>query len=79
MRIPICKCNNCGTIYIDTNPQTGAVAFDPPLDTPTLTLQYDHEEGYFKGCPKCETDGYLMDITGNDDLTKEEQKIFKLA
>ena len=80
MKTPLCKCNKCDTIYIDTNPQVGVAQFKAPTNTPTLTVQYDEfSADYFKGCPKCKTDGYLIDITENEDLTKEEQRTFKLV
>lgn len=40
------RCNNCYTYFVNDN---------------GLELFKDNE-GYFKGCPKCETDAYLMDL-----------------
>ncbi len=79
IKSPLCKCNNCDTVYLDTNPQVNATQFNAPLNTPELTFQYEKNEGYFKGCPKCETDGFLIDVNGNENLTTKEQKLFKIA
>lgn len=62
----LCKCNNCGGIFEDTNPS------DESFEFPDLLMSYQElelicEDGeFFTGCPNCKTDGYLMDITGND-------------
>lgn len=57
----LCKCNNCETVLIDTNPQTGAIKYPADLDTPELILIKD-EDGFLKGCPNCKTDECLKDL-----------------
>ena len=49
----ICTCNNCGKLFIDTNPQVDAKKFD--VDYLDLEELIDHE------CPTCETDDALDD------------------
>jgi len=50
----IAKCNNCGNLWIDTNPQVGQKLFEIELNS--LEPLIDHN------CPKCKTDGYLIDF-----------------
>ena len=57
-----CKCNSCDEVFFDTNP-----ADQPFFEIPKnksfreLTVQED-EDGPFKGCPECKTDGALVDV-----------------
>jgi len=44
------RCNMCSTHFADDD---------------ELELMED-KDGYFKGCPTCKTDGYLMDIEEQD-------------
>ena len=30
-------------------------------------VRFEDEDGFGKGCPKCETDGYLIDVKGGLD------------
>ena len=55
-----CKCNNCGEVFIDTNPDRQP-KFPITMDMRELDMLND-EGGCFKGCPTCKTDSYLMDI-----------------
>lgn len=41
-----CRCNNCMRVFGDDS---------------ELELFRDEDE-WFKGCPDCKTDGYLMDV-----------------
>ncbi|MCM1324093.1 MAG: hypothetical protein NC218_08020 [Acetobacter sp.] len=41
------RCNNCYKTFKDDD---------------ELLLLWDVRNGYFKGCPNCKTDSYLMDI-----------------
>lgn len=52
--VPLCRCNNCMRLYIDTNPKSDIVKFKVPHTTRILT---DNSE-----CPVCETDMYLSDV-----------------
>lgn len=59
----LCKCCMCDEIYIDNNPQVGAVKH--PLanlltDLPS-ELEWDKDESAWF-CPHCHTDAYLMDL-----------------
>ena len=46
------KCNNCDEVFTDDD---------------ELEIMQDNE-GHFKGCPTCRTDGFLMDIN-EEELT----------
>src|SRR3989344_4987293 len=52
----ICRCNNCDGIFIDTNPQIGAIK----IDLGSLYFKLDELKDH--NCPKCETDDYLTDL-----------------
>ena len=57
----LCKCNLCNVVLIDENPQIGAIDYE--LNGSELTMVQFNEEGdYVWGCPKCETDDYLIDL-----------------
>lgn len=66
----LCKCNNCGTVMLDNNPQVGSPLFIAKVwyiaDMEYIKPKED-EEG-FCGCGKCQTDGYLT-----DDISKEDE------
>jgi len=68
MKYQFCKCNNCGEVFIDINPDT-----QPSFEIPRgkifreLTQQED-DGGYFSGCPTCKTDGYLRDVIDMKDV-----------
>ena len=62
----VCKCNNCGNILIDENPQTGADKFqltgsELRMEKFFLELNGSPADGYW-GCPECCTDSFLTDI-----------------
>jgi hypothetical protein len=57
----LCKCINCDTVLIDTNPQTGAPLLNIPDAAKELTLIQDGKD-YIHACPICLTDAYLIDI-----------------
>lgn len=59
----LCFCNNCESIYIDPNPGDDSVAFpeaSPEIEQAT-DIGRDPDEG-FPVCPKCETDGHMVDM-----------------
>ena len=59
----LCKCNNCGTILIDQNPQIGAKEYELTGNEEEMQYMKDEETGeYFWACPICETDDYLTDL-----------------
>jgi hypothetical protein len=66
MTANLCKCNNCGTILIDQNPQIGAK--EHPLTGVEQEMQYkgglaeNGETNYYWVCPVCDTDEYLTDL-----------------
>jgi hypothetical protein len=65
MKVQLCKCNNCNNIYIDQNSQVNQPEFEIEQNKYS-DLQYLKEKNskyYYWGCPVCETDGYLIDIT----------------
>ena len=54
----VCRCNNCGNLLIDTNPQINAQKFDvSKLHLKELISIED-----MRACPNCKTDEYLIDI-----------------
>ena len=57
----LCKCNNCDSILIDHNPQTGAKMFPVPNNVLYQVLLKDEFESFW-GCPECKTDEYLTDL-----------------
>jgi hypothetical protein len=58
----LCKCNNCESILIDTNPQADAQLHSlKGGELKTLVLIKD-----MQACPVCLTDAYLTDDIGVD-------------
>lgn len=53
----ICKCNNCGGLFLDTNPQTNAKKFD----VDKLSLDELESIDDMRACPVCRTDEFLSD------------------
>lgn len=60
----LCTCNQCGGIFEDMNPQSGAKEYKDNPDFEPLIKLYENTSdlstGYW-GCPKCCTDSYLSD------------------
>lgn len=64
----LCKCNNCGTVMIDQNPQINGTLHE--LKGNEVEMQYVpaliettiQEKEYFWACPICLTDDYLNDL-----------------
>lgn len=54
-----CECGGCNQIYIDENPQTGAIKIEIP-DKSDILVWNDDEFAWV--CPVCNTDEYLMDL-----------------
>lgn len=64
----LCTCNNCGNVYIDTNPGDNSIDYDnsklPELGIDELPVIHMDEDGQTytgSGCPVCGTDEYLVD------------------
>lgn len=57
-----CKCNNCDEVFFDTNPSSQPF-FEIPKNKGfrELTTQ-ESKEGFFIGCPTCNTDEALVDV-----------------
>lgn len=54
----IVRCFNCWTYYYDE--------IIDERDNNSLAFIWDEaEDGFFKGCPQCQTDEYLADIEGD--------------
>lgn len=68
----LCKCNMCGTIMRDENPQVDA----PMLDVDAIgkpveqMIQVYENKIPLWACPNCETDSYLT-----DDISSEEDEL----
>ena len=60
-KVPLCQCINCHEVLIDTNPQVNAKLYDVSKAALNELVMLEDEDGYFKGCPNCMTDGYLTD------------------
>lgn len=57
----LCKCNNCGALLIDENPQLDAIEL-PLQGNEEQMERLEDEDGGFWGCPHCKTDEYLVDL-----------------
>jgi hypothetical protein len=57
-----CKCNNCGEVFFDTNPDDQPCLKIPKNKGFRETTTQEGEDGYFIGCPECKTDGALIDV-----------------
>lgn len=73
----LCKCNNCGNIWEDMNPQVNAIEYpDNPAVEPLVIVEeyeeFDHDR-YIKiwGCPVCRTDNYLTDYICERRITNQ--------
>jgi hypothetical protein len=63
MKAKLCKCNNCNSILLDQNPQTGAIQHDLGQYPNIKHMKYvKNENDRFWACPICETDDYLTDL-----------------
>lgn len=70
----ICKCNNCGTLMYDENPQTDQPKIDVsnlPLEIYPMELLEEDGESY-RGCGHCQTDGYLVDVNSLDEINPKK-------
>jgi hypothetical protein len=62
----LCKCNKCGSVLIDQNPQIGAKEYE--LKGNEHEMQYikglteNGETNYYWVCPICLVDDYLVDL-----------------
>lgn len=56
----LCKCNNCDSFLLDTNPQVGQKLLS--LDSMKLDSLESIDD--MRACPKCKTDDYLNDLFG---------------
>lgn len=62
MTVYICKCNNCGNILYDENPQIGAEEKEI-VDMVIYPMELLNNNGYrYWGCGECKTDEYLTDL-----------------
>ena len=62
MKDYLCKCNKCNSVLIDKNPQFGAVEYTLIGNEKDMVLLVDFDGDIYYGCPKCETDDYLIDL-----------------
>lgn len=73
-KVNLCRCNNCDTIMIDSNPQVDAKFYqlknDICEDFPDKIIEEmdfikdeeSQDQNYFWACPNCQTDDYLTDL-----------------
>jgi hypothetical protein len=63
----LCKCNNCGSILIDQNPQVNAPLYNLKNHPEAIEMQYmqglveNDDPDLVWACPVCLTDGFLTD------------------
>lgn len=57
----LCRCNNCGLILIDENPQVDAPKYYLK-GTEERMKQVEDENGIYYVCPHCGTDECLVDL-----------------
>ena len=67
--LPLAICNNCGSVFVDTNPSAGQKLHSVNDEVPELAIMTD-ADGHYIGCPVCKTDAYLMDFEGELNTTK---------
>lgn len=72
----ITTCNNCGNIYEDINPGDESRDYKPRNIDPLV--HGEDEDGFFVGCPVCNTDGYLVDNINRWAMSKEQIKQSKI-
>ena len=67
--INLCKCNRCGLVMVDQNPQINAKKYKVDVNK-FADMQYLKDNGgdYFWACPTCESDEYLTDEISEKDL-----------
>lgn len=74
--VNLCKCNNCGTILLDQNPQIGAkqhlINLSKVEEMQYMKDEESQDQVYFWACPICMTDSFLT-----DEITKEEINLLK--
>lgn len=59
----LCKCNNCGAIMYDENPQVDAIKHDPTQFGEVLPMEQLNDDGdTYWGCGNCQTDAFLVDL-----------------
>jgi len=59
MEANLCKCNNCDSILLDQNPQTGAIHHDLGQYPNVKHMKFKKDHW---ACPICDTDAYLIDL-----------------
>lgn len=60
MKTYLCKCNNCGNVFIDKNPQIDALLHEVKIGEYEQLRRNNTEQTW--DCPVCNTDGYLVDM-----------------
>ena len=68
----LCKCLNCGGVFLDTNPQIGAREWD--LTELKLNLPAELED---HKCPVCDWDDWLSDDVVESDVEEIFEKLKK--
>lgn len=76
----ICICNNCNTIYEDSNPSEQSIEYPNNLmvveKLPLIGNIEEMKYGGYYGCSKCNTDGYLKDNIPNFNSHMKDSKAF---
>lgn len=57
----LCRCNKCGSMLIDRNPQLGIDRYKLKCVEKNMKRLQD-EDGYYYVCPVCLCDDYLADF-----------------
>ncbi len=87
----LCACNNCGNLYEDMNPQSGAKEYPdviavgvlkwmPDMDNVPIDEPIKDDIQWYYGCPQCCTDATLTDdienhVAGRNKLLLQEALI----
>jgi hypothetical protein len=58
----VCKCNGCGSLLHDENPQVGVGMSVLSGEELSMIQVVGECGGVYWGCPICEDDRYLMDL-----------------
>lgn len=58
----LCRCNCCGTILLDENPDCDSPKYALKHTEENMEQQED-ENGIYYVCPHCGTDEYLVDLS----------------
>ncbi len=71
-KVNLCKCNQCGQVHIDTNPQINAKFWEIETE---MYKELQNNPKFISSqhfCPSCNTDDYLSDDVTELDVKEQE-------